>query len=417
MEKKHKDLLTSKRVFLVDNLDMEELYDHMIQTRLLSDNDMELLKSKITKTGMAREFLSSMLPRRGPKAYSRFIQALMSTEAQEFIAEELDKELPSDYTDSTGSVPRSVKSDEDIIKEVKASASIYQTVQSTTPGFVKSLTQVCYPMSRRVRGRAVIIINMFFCNYEMREPEGCKNDIENLKTLLSAIHFQVELHENKNAQQIRDIVCAESDRDHSQFDAFILFALSHGKNNYIMGTDGEGVNIYKEICDLLGRCQSLKNKPKLLFFQACRGDESPPSQTASPEGKKSASPANSPPSETASSKGKKAPGTADSLPSETASSEEKKAASTADNYADFLISYATIPGFPAHRHEYKGSWFVRYFVYVCSSEAHCSDLNHIMIKVNRLVKQHLGKKQVSEFVVRLERDVYFLPGYFQPLST
>jgi len=44
MEKKHKDLLTSKRVFLVDNLDMEELYDHMIQTRLLSDNDMELLK-------------------------------------------------------------------------------------------------------------------------------------------------------------------------------------------------------------------------------------------------------------------------------------------------------------------------------------------------------------------------------------
>jgi len=79
------------------------------------------------------------------------------------------------------------------------------------------------------------------------------------------------------------------------------------------------------------------------------GDESPPSQTASPEGKKSASPANSPPSETASSKGKKAPGTADSLPSETASSEEKKAASTADNYADFLISYATIPG-TCHKH-------------------------------------------------------------------
>jgi len=82
------------------------------------------VQSKITKTGMAREFLSSMLPRRGPKAYSRFIQALMSTEAQEFIAEELDKELPSDYTDSTGSVPRSVKSDEDIIKEVKGCTSL-----------------------------------------------------------------------------------------------------------------------------------------------------------------------------------------------------------------------------------------------------------------------------------------------------
>jgi len=44
MEKKHKDLLISKNVYLVNNLDMPLLYDHMIQTRLLSDNDVEILQ-------------------------------------------------------------------------------------------------------------------------------------------------------------------------------------------------------------------------------------------------------------------------------------------------------------------------------------------------------------------------------------
>jgi len=44
MDQKHKQLLTSKRVFLVEHLDMPELIDHMIQTGLLSNNDKELLE-------------------------------------------------------------------------------------------------------------------------------------------------------------------------------------------------------------------------------------------------------------------------------------------------------------------------------------------------------------------------------------
>ena len=44
MEKKHKDLLISKRRFLVENLVMRDLFDHMVETRLLSDNDKEILE-------------------------------------------------------------------------------------------------------------------------------------------------------------------------------------------------------------------------------------------------------------------------------------------------------------------------------------------------------------------------------------
>jgi len=38
-------------------------------------------------------------------------------------------------------------------------------------------------------------------------------------------------------------------------------------------------------------------------------------------------------------------------------------------------------GFPALRHVVSGSWFVRFFIYVCSSEAHNSDLESIITKV------------------------------------
>jgi len=59
--------------------------------------------------------------------------------------------------------------------------------------------------------------------------------------------------------------------DHSDADAFILFIMSHGERGFILGIDDNGVDIDGEIIGVLGECRSLWNKPKMLFFQACRG--------------------------------------------------------------------------------------------------------------------------------------------------
>ena len=67
-------------------------------------------------------------------------------------------------------------------------------------------------------------------------------------------------------QEIREIIRDESRLDHSQFDAFILFIMSHGSNGYVYGIDDESVSIDDDIGSVLGRCRSLKNKPKLIFF-------------------------------------------------------------------------------------------------------------------------------------------------------
>ena len=46
-----------------------------------------------------------------------------------------------------------------------------------------------------------------------------------------------------------------------------------------------------------------------------------------------------------------------------------------------LSVHSFCAGFKAMRNTEKGSWFVRFFVYVCSSEAHYNDLTRIMTKV------------------------------------
>jgi len=71
-------------------------------------------------------------------------------------------------------------------------------------------------------------------------------------------------------QEIRDIAAAESRRDHSQCDAFVLFVMSHGCDGHVLGNDEKRVDILKEIADVVGKCSTLRNKPKMLFFQACR---------------------------------------------------------------------------------------------------------------------------------------------------
>ena len=70
------------------------------------------------------------------------------------------------------------------------------------------------------------------------------------------------------------------DVDHTNFDCFVMVILSHGDDGVVFGTDGkyEGETprnclkveaIRKVVCGI----QSLVDKPKLFFLQACRGSK------------------------------------------------------------------------------------------------------------------------------------------------
>ena len=68
---------------------------------------------------MAREFVTSILPKRGPTAFERFMAALMNCPQQQFIAHHLDPEMAR-RIEAIQEPDVEDKTDDEIIKEVKA---------------------------------------------------------------------------------------------------------------------------------------------------------------------------------------------------------------------------------------------------------------------------------------------------------
>ena len=61
-------------------------------------------------------------------------------------------------------------------------------------------------------------------------------------------------------------------KDHSQFNAFVFFILSHGdSNDVIYGVNGGTISVTELMCLLKPtECPTLQNKPRLFSFQACK---------------------------------------------------------------------------------------------------------------------------------------------------
>ena len=126
-------------------------------------------------------------------------------------------------------------------------------------------------------------------------------------------------------------------KDHSQFDAFVFIVMSHGGDkDVIYGVSGRHTRVEDLMSEFkAANCQTLRNKPKLFIIQTCRGSSN-----------ESLSPA--------------------SCDSDTAagfSPDSTLARSVCPQEADFLLSFATAPGYKAWRHPESGSPYIRVSVF------------------------------------------------------
>ena len=135
-------------------------------------------------------------------------------------------------------------------------------------------------MNNRRRGIALVINNIEFKDKDKHSKrEGAQHDSENLKRVLSDLHFEVRLLTNQTRGEIQNLLMEESTEDHSDAHCFMCVIMSHRQkldNNElgVLGVDGEMINILKEAKPIFSNenCSSLKNKPKLFFIDACWGN-------------------------------------------------------------------------------------------------------------------------------------------------
>ncbi|XP_063396808.1 caspase-3-like [Mytilus trossulus] len=260
-----------------------------------------------------------------------------------------------------------------------------------------------YRICGEKRGK-VFILNNTFSNNAKWERQGSDVDVQNLTDLFQELHFEVVTKTDTPAKEMFEFLIKERNKIENWKDiqCIVLIIMSHGSSGYIYGNDGNPIKL-TDLIDVFDseHCLGLDDKPRLVFVQACRG-ETDQNKIAELCVKVENQ--------------KIQPKTCDERDSETF--HEEKPIQIKHPSADFFIVYATPEGTSAFRHIESGSWFLNAVVWTFKYHAKREELQHLLIRVNRLVAKGKGsaeypqKLTVSEVKSNLRKKFYFFPGVY-----
>ena len=241
-----------------------------------------------------------------------------------------------------------------------------------------------YSLNFAIPGRVFIFNNRFFEN-EKNNRDGSEKDVERLCDLFEELNFEVECFIDKTADQLRARIRKISKVDYDNVGCILIFIMSHGTDGKILGTDGEEVRL-SEIIDPFKKITSLKDKPKMFFVNACRGDKMTPTHDFIKEVE---------------------------MDKEEANHDLNKADKTPLD-ADFLFVYSTVANYYSIRDCEDGSWFIQILCDMIEKFKTERDVLGILTKVNREVKHKEGRNKKGHLVkmhptntCQLSKDFYF----------
>ncbi|CAG9819065.1 unnamed protein product [Phaedon cochleariae] len=237
-----------------------------------------------------------------------------------------------------------------------------------------------YSTSGKRRGKVLIINNVNFLD-DKSDRAGALKDDESVSDLFKSMGFEVKVHRNLKKQiMIEKIKKFRSDRDLAKVDISVVMLMSHGNNikgqmvmpggyTEISGTDGKGLSI-DEVLDEFDtkNCPGMEGKPKLFFFQCCRGDRSERIQT------------------------------------------DAKPIKVVKQHGDMLIAHSTLPGFYSLRDTQKGSWYIQSICNVFKDHAKKHDVE-TMLKIvdENLSRCHPQYTQTTSYESRGFKRCYLNP--------
>ena len=99
-----------------------------------------------------------------------------------------------------------------------------------------------------------------------------KIDVDNLKRTLEYLEFDFHLCDNFTSEKILEEIQRQALIDHSQSDCFLCVVMSHGNDKDMFYSSDNKEISFKQLMAPIKSCESLKKKPKMFFFQACRGE-------------------------------------------------------------------------------------------------------------------------------------------------
>ncbi|XP_047609581.1 caspase-1 [Phacochoerus africanus] len=380
------------------------LLDELLETRVLNQEEVEIVRGEnATVMDKARALIDSVI-RKGPQACQICINHICGDDPH--LAGVLELSTGSQFgkylnvQESQAVVPPFPAPQTVQDNPVKpASSEPRGSLKLCPPDIAQRLwkekSAEIYPiMEKSIRTRlALIICNTEFENLPRRD--GADVDIRDMKILLEDLGYSVDVRENLTASDMAIELKAFAARpEHKSSDSTFLVLMSHGIQAGICGKkysekvpDVLEVNTIFQILNTLN-CPNLKDKPKVIIIQACRGEK---------QGvvwiKDSV----------------EASGNSSLLAAEDF---ECDAIKKAHIEKDFIAFCSSTPDNVSWRHPLLGSLFIIKLIKILQEHAWSCDLEEIFRKVRFSFELADGRAQMPTAErVTLTRSFYLFPGY------
>ncbi|XP_042530809.1 caspase-4-like isoform X2 [Dipodomys spectabilis] len=284
------------------------------------------------------------------------------------------------------------------ITETKPAESVESDVLQLCPRekFLRLSAEMAdeiYPIKERTdrTRQALIICNIKFDHHSLRY--GAEIDIRGMQGLLEDLGYTVTVERNLKAMDMESVLRAFADRpEHSCSDSTFLVLMSHGTPHGICGTTHSNktpdVLFYDTIYQIFNtcNCRGLRDKPKVIIVQACRGGNSGGVWLRD-------SPA----------------ALADN--SSLSQNLEEDAVSLRHREKDFIVFFSSTPNNLSYRDPMNGSPFITQLIR-CFQKYSCScHIVQIFRKVQQSFENPTTKAQLPSIErITLTRDFYLFPG-------
>ena len=233
-------------------------------------------------------------------------------------------------------------------------------------------------------GRVCIFNNKFF-KKEINKRIGSERDVARLSALFYELNYDVISYIDKTAEEMRKSIRDMVKYDYKNVGSLLVFIMSHGVEGKILAKDEEEIYL-TEFIDPFKNVQSLRNKPKLFFVNACRGEGYVPIH--------------------------------DRVASDNQTSIDLHEAAKTPIEADFLFAYSTVANYYSIRHLTDGSWFIQISCDTIERFKSTKDIGQILVRVNKGVAVKEGRdqnnqlvKMMSTFTSQLKKEFYFAVPY------
>ncbi|XP_014293903.1 caspase-14 [Halyomorpha halys] len=342
MEQSHRESILKNIDFLIQNTS-DEAFEYLLEkfssNHGLSPYMLQKIK-KGTSLEKKRKFYE-MVPKRGPDAFRKLCECLISVGLKN-LAEKLrgsrlflDGCFPSKLNGSSHKVENNYEE--------------HYVIQSNPRGHVLIIN----------------IMNYLYNPYLLRD--GSERDVASLEKLWNKLGYRVTTHQDLTCEEFKKVIddfinMTKSDR----LDSVFVFVMTHGIRN---GSNHREVELQMSDSGLinsdwiLDRFTSVHSKhladiPKVIFIQACRGDDRDLGTWIENDS-----------------------GHENFVYNEDIDSGKKP--SPKPRYSNLLVVFSTLPGFVAKRNPVTGAPFIQELCRIIKTKSEKSHLLDMIHEVNR----------------------------------